>query len=270
MTRLVVLFVTIVLIAPCRNINAQTATDFSNVVSTAKTAGDLAKEARNKQTALAAFNAYARGDMDAAFKDFDKDVLFYHSEHSWPHKGLDTMKINAKSNYEMEKKTFPDRQTQLVTANADGDYVMLMFNDSATMKGDMNVLKATGKGYKITDVVTFKFNDAGKIVEQRSILPFTEVRRQIDDGVEGEFNTAGYRLLGEKKYNDAIEVFKLNVKLYPQSANTYDSLGEAYAAAGNKKLALKNYEKAVELNPKNENAKQIIAKLKAGKDLSSK
>lgn len=58
------------------------------------------------------------------------------------------------------------------------------------------------------------------------------------------------------------DVFKLDVQLYPDSWNTYDSLGEAYAAAGQKDLAIQNYEKSIQLNPKNDIGKQALAKLR--------
>jgi Flp pilus assembly protein TadD len=64
-------------------------------------------------------------------------------------------------------------------------------------------------------------------------------------------NASGYQLLAVKKPADAINVFKLVVQLYPQSWNAYDSLGEAYASAGQKELAIANYEKSIQLNPKN-------------------
>ena len=48
----------------------------------------------------------------------------------------------------------------------------------------------------------------------------------------------------------AIKVLALNVEAYPQSSNTWDSLGEAYADDGDKQLALANYRKSVELDPK--------------------
>jgi cytochrome c-type biogenesis protein CcmH/NrfG len=60
---------------------------------------------------------------------------------------------------------------------------------------------------------------------------------------------------------DAIEVFKLNVEDYPQSANTWDSLGEAYAVDGNKELAIKNYQRSIDLNPKNTNGIEKLKKL---------
>ncbi len=79
---------------------------------------------------------------------------------------------------------------------------------------------------------------------------------------EATVNTLGYTLMQQKRIEQAIEVFKLNVEAFPQSANTYDSLGEAYLNAGNNELAIKNYEKAVELDPTNTNAAQIVKRLK--------
>lgn len=78
---------------------------------------------------------------------------------------------------------------------------------------------------------------------------------------EGQLNTLGYELMNGGKVNDAIEIFKLNVEQYPKSFNVYDSLGEGYMKAGNKKLAIKNYEKSLKLNPDNDNAKKMLQKL---------
>jgi len=78
---------------------------------------------------------------------------------------------------------------------------------------------------------------------------------------EMELNMLGYQLLGAKKMKEAIEIFKLNVEAYPQAANPYDSLGEAYMTMGERALALQNYKKALELDPKNANAAAIIKTL---------
>jgi len=80
---------------------------------------------------------------------------------------------------------------------------------------------------------------------------------------EDELNALGYQLLAAKKYNEAICVFRLNVEAYPKSANTYDSLGEAYMDAGEKPQAIQFYEKSLELNPKNANRAKMLGKLKA-------
>lgn len=79
--------------------------------------------------------------------------------------------------------------------------------------------------------------------------------------MEDMFNYLGYMYLEDDKIDKAVEVFKLNVKLYPTAWNTYDSLGEAYAKAGNKELAIENYKKSIELNPDNEIGKEMLKKL---------
>jgi tetratricopeptide (TPR) repeat protein len=71
----------------------------------------------------------------------------------------------------------------------------------------------------------------------------------------------GYGLLGRNKVNEAIEFFSFVVEEYPQSADAYDSLGEAYMTAGKKELAIENYRKSLELNPDNENAKKMLEQL---------
>ena len=79
---------------------------------------------------------------------------------------------------------------------------------------------------------------------------------------QDQLNTLGYQLLGKKKIKDAIEIFKLNVEAFPEASNPYDSIGKAYMENGDIELALKNYEKSLELNPDNSNAVEMIEKLK--------
>jgi CubicO group peptidase (beta-lactamase class C family) len=81
------------------------------------------------------------------------------------------------------------------------------------------------------------------------------------DFSEMELNTLGYQLLQMKKVVESIEIFKLNVEVYPQAFNTYDSLGEAYMLHGDKELAIANYKKSLELNPQNTGATRAIASL---------
>lgn len=67
---------------------------------------------------------------------------------------------------------------------------------------------------------------------------------------ENSLNTIGYQLLGANQANEAIEVFKKNVQLYPDSINVYDSLAEAYERTEQFEAARKNYEKALSLADK--------------------
>ena len=78
---------------------------------------------------------------------------------------------------------------------------------------------------------------------------------------EASFNGIGYNMLNSGKVPEAIEVFKLNVELFPGSSNVYDSLGEAYMKSGDKEKAVINYEKSLELNPENNNAREMLKKL---------
>jgi tetratricopeptide (TPR) repeat protein len=88
----------------------------------------------------------------------------------------------------------------------------------------------------------------------------------VYDFSENELNTLGYQLMGLKRVKDAIEVFKLNVEMFPAASNPYDSLGEAYLADGQKELALVNYKKAAELDASNANAALIVRRLE-GKEV---
>lgn len=78
---------------------------------------------------------------------------------------------------------------------------------------------------------------------------------------ENEINSVGYQLLQSGKKKEAIEAFKINVENFPKSGNVYDSLGEAYLADGDKNLAIANYTKSLELNPKNESGRKVLEEI---------
>jgi len=66
---------------------------------------------------------------------------------------------------------------------------------------------------------------------------------------ESLLNQVGYQLLNRKTYDRAINLFTLNIKLHPNSPNTYDSLAEGYLTMGDKEKAIKYYELAIQKNP---------------------
>ena len=103
---------------------------------------------------------------------------------------------------------------------------------------------------------------AGKFAE--AAQGYKNVQREKPRNVaiaEGRLNSLGYSLLEQKKVVEAIALLKVNVDLYPQSANAYDSLGEAYMKNGDKDLAIASYKKSLELNPQNKNAVEMLRKL---------
>ncbi|MGH7455439.1 MAG: hypothetical protein ACRENG_29060, partial [bacterium] len=68
---------------------------------------------------------------------------------------------------------------------------------------------------------------------------------------ESELNQLGYQLLNHGKAKEAVAIFKFNAEVYPHSANVYDSLADAYKAAGDSALVRQCYEKVLTLLPSN-------------------
>jgi tetratricopeptide (TPR) repeat protein len=95
---------------------------------------------------------------------------------------------------------------------------------------------------------------------------YVEMRKEKSDFTldESAVNDWAYRLMDENHIPEATDLLKLNVQMYPESFNVYDSLGEAYMKAGQKGLAIENYKKSLEKNPKNTNAKDMLKKLEDG------
>jgi len=92
---------------------------------------------------------------------------------------------------------------------------------------------------------------------------YREQRARTGDSIsEGSMNTLGYLLIRLKRLDDAIAVFTQNTEDYPNSWNVWDSLAEAYMDKGDKELAIKYYEKSLQLNPGNSNGASQVKKLK--------
>ena len=97
-------------------------------------------------------------------------------------------------------------------------------------------------------------------------LAWREGRPKAEWLTEDQLNRFGLDLLRSGHVKDAIEVLKLNVEEHPQSFNVYDSLGEAYAADGDKALAIANYTRSIEINPKNTDGIAALKKLRGGRE----
>jgi CubicO group peptidase (beta-lactamase class C family) len=156
----------------------------------------------------------------------------------------------------------------LMTMNADTGKGIAMMADSGNGISVMNwVLRRVAKEYSWN----YKFHEDpseelflfARLKGTSSALQlYDELKKTPGTVAEGTLNGLGYRLLFSGKESDAVTVFQKNVQEYPQSSNVYDSLGEAYAKVGKKDLAIENYEKSLQLNPKNDNGAQALKKLK--------
>jgi len=126
-----------------------------------------------------------------------------------------------------------------------------------------NVKKAFDSRVSIAETLSATIASSGidqAIAQYHSLKAAAASHYNFD---EDELNALGYQLLRAKNLNEAIRIFQLNIEAYPKSANTYDSLGEAYMDAGDKPQAIAFYEKSLQLNPKNANGARMLAKLKA-------
>jgi CubicO group peptidase (beta-lactamase class C family) len=114
-----------------------------------------------------------------------------------------------------------------------------------------------------SDPVTALRMELRKRGYEHSFEVFNELKKKNPNfqPSETDLNDWAYRMLnGGGKPKEALEIFKLNVLLYPESANVYDSVAEAYAANGERELAIKNYKRSLELDPKNTQAIEQLKK----------
>jgi tetratricopeptide (TPR) repeat protein len=80
--------------------------------------------------------------------------------------------------------------------------------------------------------------------------------------LESQINGWGYRFMWNEKYAEAARLFRINVELYPESWNVYDSLGEALHSAGNLPEAEAMYAKSLELNPESPTGEEALRKIR--------
>ena len=100
---------------------------------------------------------------------------------------------------------------------------------------------------------------------ENAIMTFKKLKKEKPeeyDFSEFQVNMLGYQLMNRKMYDEAVEIFKLNVKEHPKSWNVYDSMGEACMNKGLIDQAIESYEKSIKLNPENTNAVEMLKKLK--------
>lgn len=130
---------------------------------------------RNKKIAMASLDGINSHNADAVLKDAAPDVVDYGDGTMTPTKNLDSLRAGLKG----WMTAFPDIKGENLKAVAEGDWVMVWGDWSATWKGDYMGSKATGKSYKIKDVDIFRFNSEGKITEHHNIQPWISIASQI-------------------------------------------------------------------------------------------
>lgn len=113
----------------------------------------------------------------------------------------------------------------------------------------------------IADTLSSTIDTQGADAALRQYMELKATSAHTYNFDEPELNSLGYQLLRKHRFAEAIRIFQLNIEAYPQSANVYDSLGEAYADAGDKPDAIVFYRKSLAINPKNTGAARMLQTL---------
>ncbi len=123
-----------------------------------------------------------------------------------------------------------------------------------------------GKAYEIPKRSIYQairkesVNDVNKGIETYYLLKKNSEKEYSFEN-PSELNALGYELLRSGNIDSAIKIFSLNVSVFPQSANVYDSLGEAYFNKKEYQLSIDHYKKAISLGGTNGNAEKMIEKI---------
>lgn len=98
----------------------------------------------------------------------------------------------------------------------------------------------------------------------KALVGFLEIKKKDSLSKvinENLMNRLGYDYIKNNNFDDAIEILKINVALYPEKSNVYDSLGEAYLRKKDTLNAEINFKKALSINPENRSAKRFLTKI---------
>src|SRR5580698_6940972 len=159
-------------------------------------------------------------------------------------------------------------QAQLIMFADSGKGVAIMTNSNNGLSMASFLLASVAKeyGWRYTmqqnpvDILWLVANARGTAV---AIQKYEDLKKSSPKGLdENTLLQVAYQILFAGKTDDAIDVFKLQVQDYPKYWNSYDSIGEAYMKAGQKDLAIANYEKSIELKPDNQNGIDRLKKLR--------
>ncbi|MCG7502183.1 tetratricopeptide repeat protein [Tenacibaculum sp. Mcav3-52] len=172
----------------------------------------------------------------------------------WRNQNLEPLKVNDSSFYvrELNEK--------------------LIFNTSKNMiglaekrehEGKKYVFKKLKKGEKTPSEHLAEGNFEAALKGYKAIKEKDSLNPVIR---ERNINRLGYQYLRKDEFENALNVFKINIELYPNSSNTYDSTADAYTRMKDTAKAIEYYKKALTINPENRSSKRALEKLTLKKE----
>lgn len=138
---------------------------------------------------------------------------------------------------------------------------------SATKVANQLAAIVFGEDYELPqaqlyDILYTTLQEEGEEAAVKQYRDLKKLQQSSYDFGEDMLNELGYDLLYNKNNTGAIAIFNLAVEMFPQSANTYDSLAEGYFENKNYLRSIKNYQKSLDLDPENKNAERMLEKIK--------
>jgi CubicO group peptidase (beta-lactamase class C family) len=181
--------------------------------------------------------------------------------------GWDKRVLNAHPSYGFSGslitayRTFPkDNMSIVFLSNGLGNYYNIdnIINHIASII-DEQIVDVNNKAFeRLLQVIVEK--DVNALEQEFSAMQKEMLYQKIN--YENMINDVGYQLINQKRMQKAIAVLTFNTQQFPKSANTFDSLGEAYYRNFQDEQAIKSYQKAVELGGTKGNAKRMLTILK--------
>jgi len=172
-----------------------------------------------------------------------------------------TMKVLAEYSHALTKTS----KTSVVNLYEKAQELQLLINEeldgSLILVNDMNLSEE--KALRVDE--TLPKNLSVLVSSGKSTDEIIEIIKNQDndkanyDISENQINRLGYLLMRQEKNQDALKIFKLNTELYPNGFNTYDSYGECLLKLGDTENGIRAYQKSLELNPDNTDARIMLS-----------
>jgi len=167
----------------------------------------------------------------------------------WRNQDLEPLKVNDSSFYVRElneKLIFNTSENKIELA------------EKREHNGEKYVFKKLKKGERTPSEYLTEGNFEAALKGYKAIKEKDSLNPVIR---ERNLNRLGYQYLRKDEFENAINVFKINIELYPNSSNTYDSTADAYAKMKDTIKAIEYYKKALAINPENSSSKRNLEKL---------
>jgi uncharacterized protein len=200
-----------------------------------------------------------------ATKDFKGTSLFLGIANTMPD-GMDTLKARTDTTLDTKHiRSILELNSYLSTSKQNGlksksKYYSSDDHGSVPLIAEYDALHFIFDYYPLK-LTRPEYMDMNKDVISKMEKHYEYVSKQLGYKVklpESMINSMGYQKLGAKNYDMAEYLFKLNIANYPESANTYDSLGDLYDAKGDKKNAITNYKKALSIKEMPETKEKLM------------